>query len=158
MNICGRQRTLIVGKSKRAVRIYFDSLFLLYISFTHDTAFDSLSDEEWKKIEDACIRIQENHPGFFQFYNIHWYWHSNDCKLEMRWMVDAFPRLYIELGIILRARGLEGNWKNIQRCMTEEQKTIANMVMLQKTRGDVLRFFGGSLNKKLAKKIDTSKW
>ena len=140
MSICGRQRTLIVGKSKRAVRIYFDSFFLLYISFTHDTAFDSLSDEEWKKIEDACIRIQENHPGFFQFYNIHWYWHSNDCKLEMRWMVDAFPRLYIELGIILRARGLEGNWKNIQRCMTEEQKTIANMVILQKTKG-VLRFF-----------------
>ena len=93
-------------------------------TYTYDTAFDSLSDEEWKKIEDSCMRIQENHPGFFQFYNIHWYWHSNDCKQEMRWMVDMLPRLYIELGIILRARGIEGNWRNIQRCMTENRKRL----------------------------------
>ena len=104
------------------------------------------------------MRIQENDPGFFQFYNIHWYWHSNDCKHEMRWMVDMLPRLYIELGIILRARGIEENWRNIQRCMTEEQKTIANMIILQQGNEKVLRLFGGTLNKKLAKEIDTSKW
>ena len=75
----------------------------------------------------------------------------NDCKQEMRWMVDMLPRLYIELGIILRAVVLKVTGETY-RDMTEEQKTIATTIIPSK--GMVYGYLE-YLNKKLAKEIDT---